>query len=80
MNPEFEAAFAQMRAQYEESLREMPLPPGAEEHLRERVAAGDSETLLFMLKLAWVFGAQNGYASAQAAQRQAANPPKRVLA
>jgi hypothetical protein len=65
---DFEQVMQQMRVQYEEALRGMPLPPGVEEHLRARVAAGDSETVLFMLKLAWVFGAQAGHAAAQNSQ------------
>lgn len=62
---DFEAVFQQMRLQYEDSLRGMALPPGVEEQVRARIAEGDHEGLVFMLKLAWVFGAQAGHAAAE---------------
>ena len=76
---DFEQVMQQMRVQYEEALSGMPLPPGVEEHLRERVAAGDADTVLFMLKLAWVFGAQAGHAAAQQA-RFVPMPKDRIVA
>lgn len=65
---DFEAVFQQMRVQYEEALRGMALPPGVEDQVRARTAAGDHEALVFMLKLAWVFGAQAGHAAAEQAK------------
>lgn len=65
---DFERIMQEMRAQYGEALSGMALPPGAEEHFRDRVAAGDADTAVFMLKLAWVFGAQAGHAAAESAR------------
>ena len=68
----------QMKAQYEEALRSMAMPPGVEDHLRQIVARGDADTAVFMLKLAWVFGAQAGHAAAEGATQ--APPRARVQA
>lgn len=67
--------FERLRAEYGDQLRTMPLPEGLPEHLRELMASGDEEAILFMIKLAWQFGAQVGYASAQ--QASAAQTPAR---
>ena len=56
--------FERLRAEYGEQLRSMPLPEGLPEHLRDLMARGDDESILFMIKLAWQFGAQVGYAAA----------------
>jgi len=56
--------FERLRAEYGEQLRHMPLPEGLPEHLRNLMASGDEEAVLFMIKLAWQFGAQVGYAAA----------------
>ena len=68
--------FERLRAEYGEQLNNMPLPDGLPEHLHELVASGDEEALLFMVKLAWQFGAQVGYASAQ--QQGATAQPHRA--
>jgi hypothetical protein len=65
---DFERIMQEMRAQYGEALRTMALPPGVEEHLRARVAVGDADEALLMLKLAWIFGAQAGHAAAEQAR------------
>ncbi len=53
----------------------MPLPEGLPEHLRDLMAKGDEEAILFMLKLAWQLGAQVGFS---AGQQTAGTPqPKR---
>ncbi|WP_027482699.1 hypothetical protein [Deinococcus pimensis] len=63
--------FERLRAEYGEQLSTMPLPEGLPEHLRDLMARGDDEAILFMLRLAWQFGAQAGYA---AANQETANP------
>jgi hypothetical protein len=76
---DFEQIMQQMKAQYEENLKEMVLPPGVEDHLRKMVSQGDSETVVFMLKLAWVFGAQAGQAAATQALQADSQPTKRRI-
>ncbi len=65
---DFEQVLEQMKHQYGDALAQMSLPPGVEDHLREMVLVGDVDTVVFMLKLAWVFGAQAGQAAAEQAQ------------
>jgi hypothetical protein len=72
---DFEQVMEQMKAQHAEQLKEMPLPPGVEEYLRARIDLGDADTVTFMLKLAWVFGAQAGQAAILQAQQMQQNPP-----
>lgn len=55
--------FEQLRAEHGEQLRTMPLPEGLPEHLRALIEQGDEEAIQFMIKLAWQFGAQVGYAA-----------------
>ncbi len=55
--------FEQLREEYGEQLGNMPLPEGLPEHLRELMRQGDAEAIMFMIKLAWQFGAQVGYAA-----------------
>ncbi len=69
--------FDGLRAEYGEQLKQMPLPEGLPEHLRDLMAKGDDEAILFMLKLAWQLGAQVGFSAGQqqggAAQQKAKN-------
>lgn len=76
---DFEQIMQQMKAQYEENLKDMALPPGVEDHLKKMVTQGDSETVVFMLKLAWVFGAQAGQAAAIQSLQNDAEPKKRRI-
>ncbi|MFC4426221.1 DdrH [Deinococcus navajonensis] len=74
--------FEQLRAEYGEQLGAMPLPEGLPEHLRNLIAHHDEEAIQFMIKLAWQFGAQVGYA-AGSRQSEAPGPqirPSRVQA
>lgn len=56
--------FEQLRAEYGEQLRAMPLPDGLPEHLHALIETHNEEAIQFMIKLAWQFGAQVGYAAA----------------
>lgn len=67
--------FEQLRAEYGEQLQAMPLPDGLPEHLHALVQSRDEEAIQFMIKLAWQFGAQVGYA-AGARQGEAAVVPR----
>ena len=75
----FEQVMEQMKTQHEDQLRDMPLPPGAEEYMRAKVAQGDADTVAFMLKLAWVFGAQAGQNALLQAQQVQNVPQKRRI-
>lgn len=55
--------FQQLRSEYGEVLQTMPLPDGLPEHLAELIERGDQEAIQFMLKIAWQFGAQAGFAA-----------------
>ncbi|WP_424951097.1 DdrH [Deinococcus sp.] len=68
--------FEQLRAEYGDQLRQMPLPDGLPEHLHSLVLARDEEAITLMLKLAWQFGAQAGFAAGQN-QTERATPPRR---
>ncbi|AWN23934.1 DdrH [Deinococcus irradiatisoli] len=69
--------FEGLRAEYGEQLKQMPLPDGLPEHLRDLMAKGDEEAILFMLKLAWQLGAQVGYSAGQ--QQSGAGQPSRKV-
>lgn len=58
-----EAFLEQMRRRHESEIRAVELPEGAEAYIAERAAAGDSETLTFMLKLAYLMGLHTGLAA-----------------
>ncbi|WP_188963952.1 DdrH [Deinococcus aquiradiocola] len=68
--------FEQLRAEYGEQLRQMPLPEGLPEHLHALVLAQDEDAITLMLKLAWQFGAQAGFAAGQS-QDRTPTPPRR---
>ena len=74
--------FEQLRAEYGDQLQAMPLPDGLPEHLHSLIESGDEEAIQFMIKLAWQFGAQVGYAAGtkQEEAQTFQNPPRRVQA
>ncbi len=72
--------FEQLRKEYGEQLAQMPLPDGVPEHVRQLMADGDEEGLIFMMKLAWQIGAQVGYSAAQHPEKVRRVAGKRVEA
>lgn len=54
-----------MREQHANEMEGIVLPEGTLEYVRERVEAGDTETLLFMLKLGYLMGLQTGVAAGE---------------
>ncbi|WP_456832885.1 DdrH [Deinococcus sp. UYEF24] len=66
--------FEQLRAEYGDQLSQMPLPDGLPEHLHTLVLLRDEEAITLMLKLAWQFGAQAGFAAGQSQNEQPAQP------
>ena len=69
MSEMIEAFLTQMREQYADEIGAVELPEGTEAYIAACAAEGDSETLSFMLKLAYLMGLNAGYA-AQAASRE----------
>lgn len=65
-----EAFLREMRTRHREQIDAMDLPDGTEEYVAERIAAGDVDTLLFMLKLGYLMGLQTGYAAGSAGEGQ----------
>jgi hypothetical protein len=66
-NPDFDRFLEQMKQHYAAQLAQMPLPEGVPEHVQKLIEQGDLESVLFLLKLSWVLGAQAG-ATAQVEQ------------
>lgn len=60
-----EAFLAQMRERHEHEIEAIELPEGTEDYLKERMEAGDEETLSFMLKLSYLMGLHAGFAAQQ---------------
>lgn len=58
-----EAFLAQMREQHQGEIDAIELPEGTEDYLQEKMAAGDSDTLSFMLKLSYLMGLHTGLAA-----------------
>ncbi len=69
--------FEQLRAEYGDQLRQMPLPDGLPEHLHTLVLSRDEEAITLMLKLAWQFGAQAGFAAGQSQNAEPSVPRTR---
>jgi len=61
---------ARMKEQQKDQINSMELPAGTKDYVQERIAAGDIETLMFMLKLGYVMGLQTGYAAQTLEQNQ----------
>ncbi|MDZ7799819.1 MAG: hypothetical protein U5K81_03355 [Trueperaceae bacterium] len=57
------AFLEQMQAQHADRIDAIDLPEGTRAYVEERVAAGDVDTLLFMLKLGYLMGLQSGFAA-----------------
>lgn len=72
--------FEQLREEYGEQLAQMPLPDGVAEHVQQMIDKGDTEGLLFMVKLSWQIGAQVGYSAGQNPEKVRRVPSKRVEA
>lgn len=60
-----EAFLNEMKGRYEQQIDAVALPDGTLEYVAELAEAGDTGTLLFMLKLGYLMGLQTGFAAAQ---------------
>ena len=63
-----------------DEIRSVVFPPGVDEYMKDRVLAGDVETVAFMHRLAWIFGMQTGQAAAQAQAESISTPQRRIEA
>jgi hypothetical protein len=65
-----------MRERHESEIEAIELPEGTEAYVRERMGAGDDQTLQFMLKLSYLMGLHTGFAAQQegSATRPATGP------
>ncbi len=79
MEQNFSEIMKQLKAQHAENLQQMPLPPGVEDFLKAKILEQDVETVTFMLKLAWVFGAQAGQQAVAQAQVLETQPRKKRI-
>lgn len=69
MSKEVVAEFLQqMRERYRDEVDAVNLPEGTLEYIEERIAQGDADTLMFMLKLGYLLGLQTGYSASQAGE------------
>jgi hypothetical protein len=65
----------EMRRRYAQEIDSVGLPEGTLTYIEQRVAAGDAETLLFMLKLGWLMGLQTGFAAGRAGDEMPSGGP-----
>lgn len=66
---------AQMRQDYADDIAAIELPEGTRDYVIECAHNEDAETLMFMLKLAYLMGLQTGYAASQS-EHGSSSPPK----
>jgi len=71
---------ARMKEQQKEQIQAMELPAGTEDYVQERIAAGDLDTLMFMLKLGYIMGLQTGYAAQSIEQTAMTQSPDTIKA
>ncbi len=65
------AAFIeQMKKVNGDEVNKLELPLGTEDFVAQKLAEGDVDTLMFMLKLGYIMGLQTGFAAAQAGQEK----------
>ncbi|HLR46550.1 MAG TPA: hypothetical protein VK092_05270 [Deinococcales bacterium] len=63
---EIRAFLAAMRERHEDQIENIELPAGTDEFIGALVEAGDTDELLFALKLSYLMGLNTGFALAQA--------------
>jgi hypothetical protein len=66
---------SQMREHHASEVDAIDLPPGMNDYVAERIAQGDVDTLLFMLKLGYIMGLQTGVAASQSGQNPQGRTP-----
>lgn len=64
MNEDIIEAFLQeMRENHKDEIDSVSLPDGTADYVRQKMEAGDVDTLLFMLRLGYLMGLQTGFAA-----------------
>lgn len=58
----------EMRRRYAQEIDAVALPDGTSDYVRDRIEAGDVDTLMFMLKLGWIMGLQAGFSAGRAGE------------
>lgn len=59
---EIRAFLEAMRQRHREQVDNVELPEGTTEYIESLMAEGDTQTLLFVLKLSYLMGLQTGFA------------------
>lgn len=78
MNKDLIARFlADMREKHAAQIDAVALPDGTAEFMADLVAAHDTNTLVFMLKLSYLMGLQTGFAAALSGASQPGPEPGR---
>ncbi|MEY4530055.1 MAG: hypothetical protein RLZZ156_776 [Deinococcota bacterium] len=77
---EVRAFIERMKQHNLEEVKSVQFPVGVDAYMRDRVLAGDVETVSFMHRLAWMFGVQVGQAASQLGQQGNTPSKKRVEA
>lgn len=75
-----QAFLDEMRRRYAQEVDAVGLPEGTLAYVRRRVAEGDADTLLFMLKLGWLMGLQTGFAAGRAGDDMPSGGPGPIQA
>lgn len=75
-----QAFLDEMRRRYAQEVDAVALPEGTWAYVQRRVAEGDADTLLFMLKLGWLMGLQTGFAAGRAGDAMPSSGPGPIQA
>ena len=70
------AFLEEMAERHDEDIADVELPEGTREYVLERIAQGDADTIMFMLKLGYLMGLQTGYAVADADEDEVQSVPR----
>ena len=70
------AFLEEMKGRHDEEIAGVELPEGTREYVLERIAQGDADTIMFMLKLGYLMGLQTGYAVADGDEEELENVPR----
>ncbi len=70
------AFLEEMAERHDEEIADVELPEGTREYVLERIAQGDADTIMFMLKLGYLMGLQTGYAVADADEDEVQSVPR----
>ncbi len=70
------AFLEEMAERHDEDIAGVELPEGTREYVLERIAQGDADTIMFMLKLGYLMGLQTGYAVADGDEEELESVPR----